>query len=463
MKNKNKTFGIGSVILINKVDDELNYFDSLFKGINNRTKNLANTAKLLIYNRLGSCISINRFQDFYPEELYSKLKFNKVPSPRSIYRSLNKIGENYQFILERHQQIIKEEKLNCDTNFVDFSSTYFEGRGSELGALGYSRDNQPGKKQITFGISTGINEIPAALTIQSGNVQDKKHFKIILKAVNAVLPEKSLLIFDTGANTRENKKDVVVRGFHYLTLKPKKKGPYKERINLFSKSEQISFVINEVNYKCVKQKNKDEVEYIFFSDKLKQEQLGNKEKKFERTLKKNRPILNKTKKGKIITEYISEEGNITTKGTLQKCLDQTPNPYITGLEGYFILESSIDVEPLRILALYKDKDKAEKLIRNMKEGTELRPVRHWSKYAITGYLLVIFLANFIINLTLLRSSSKVINLKLLKKYLNNLTLTIVYPKNRFKFQILSNISPEIHNILGDFIDKYQDKSLNLRF
>ena len=463
MKNKNKTFSIGSVVLINKVDDELNYFDNLFKGIKGKAKTITNTAKLLVYNRLGKCVSVNRFQDFYPEELYSKLRFKNIPSERTIYRDLSRIGKNHQFILGNHQKIILNEKLNCDTNFIDFSSTYFEGRGSELGKLGYSRDNQPGKKQITFGISTGINEIPTALTIQEGNVQDKKHFKIMLKTASAVLPENSLLIFDCGANTRENKKDVLVRGFNYLTLKPKKKEHYKERINLFNTSEQILFTINEVNYKCVKQKSKNEFEYIFFSEELMENQLKLKERKFERTLKKNNPILNKTKKGKIITKYICEEGEITTKGTLQKCLDQIPNPYITGLEGYFILESSVDVEPLRILALYKDKDKAEKLIRNMKEGTELRPVRHWSKFAIIGYLLVIFLANFLINLTLLRSSSKVINLKLLKKYLNNLTLTIVYPENRFKFQIISNISPEIQNILGDFIDKYQDKNLNLRF
>lgn len=459
----NKTFSIGNVVLINKVDDELNYFDNLFRGINSKAKSLASTAKLLVYNRLGKCISVNRFQDFYPEELYSKLKFNKIPSERTIYRDLSRIGRNYIFILENHQKVIKNENLNCDTNFIDFSSTYFEGRGSELGTLGYSRDNQPGKKQITFGISTGINEIPTALTIQEGNVQDKKHFRIMLKTASAVLPEKSLLIFDCGANTKENKMNVKAKGFHYLTLKPKKKGPYKEKINLFSKSEQISFEINEVNYKCVKQKNKDEINYIFFSDKLKENQLKLREKKFEKTLKKNKPILNKTKQGKVISKYISEEGNITTKGTLQKCLDQIPNLYITGLEGYFILESSIDVEPLRILALYKDKDKAEKLIRNMKEGTELRPVRHWSKYAIIGYLMVIFLANFLINLTLLRSPSKVINLKLLKKYLTNLTLTIVYPENRFRFQVISNISPEIQLLLGDFIDKYQDKNLNLRF
>jgi len=31
-----------------------------------------------------------------------------------------------------------------------------------------------------------------------------------------------------------------------------------------------------------------------------------------------------------------------------------------------------------------------------------------------------------------------------------LTLTTVYPKNRFKFTVLSNVSPQILSILGDF-------------
>lgn len=47
-----------------------------------------------------------------------------------------------------------------------------------MGELGYSRDHRPGKRQITFGIGTGINNIPSALTIQKGNVQDKKTLQI---------------------------------------------------------------------------------------------------------------------------------------------------------------------------------------------------------------------------------------------------------------------------------------------
>jgi len=222
--------------------------------------------------------------------------------------------------------------------------------------------------------------------------------------------------------------------------------------------------LNGIEYKSVKVKEGNEFEYIFYSRELYKDQTTNRDKKFKRELEKNEPKLIKIKKGKIIGSYISKDGYILAKGSIQKSLAEINNPFITGLEGYFILESSVDAEPEKILRLYKDKDKAEKLIRNMKEGTELRPMRHWSTNAIVGYLFIVFLTNCLINLTHFLAKLPVVkNLKLLKKYLNNLTLTVVYPKNKFRFTVLSNISEEIKAILGDFIFKYEDKSLKLRW
>lgn len=65
---------------------------------------------------------------------------------------------------------------------IDFSSTYLESSKAELAEFGYSRDKRPDKLQINFGMSTGINEIPTAKTIQRGNVQDKKHIREILRS-----------------------------------------------------------------------------------------------------------------------------------------------------------------------------------------------------------------------------------------------------------------------------------------
>lgn len=206
------------------------------------------------------------------------------------------------------------------------------------------------------------------------------------------------------------------------------------------------------------------VQYIFYSEKLKEEQLAIKASKFRKTVKKNEPLLKRMKKGKPLAEYPCREGTIVAKGSLQQNLDGEFNPEVTGLEGYFILESSVDEEPAKILQLYKERDRAEKLIRNIKEGTDLRPIRHWTKKAIMGYVLIVFLANFVMSLTLLKAKDPAVkNGKLLKNYLLNLTVAVVYPEKGFRFRVLANVSEEIRSIFGVFIDRYRDKSLELRW
>ncbi|MFH1322561.1 MAG: hypothetical protein ABIH80_01840 [Methanobacteriota archaeon] len=142
-------------------------------------------------------------------------------------QAIERLGDKFDIILELHQQVLVKNDLVSKEQFVDFSSTYFEGTKPELGALGYSRDGARGKKQITFGISTEINNIPTALTIQKGNVQDKTHFDHIFNVAKKVLGEGSILIFDCGANTKTNKNKVRNGKFHYLTLKAKKKKSYR--------------------------------------------------------------------------------------------------------------------------------------------------------------------------------------------------------------------------------------------
>jgi transposase len=128
---------------------------------------------------------------------------------------------------------------------------------------------------------------------------------------------------------------------------------------------------------------------------------------------------------------------------------------VTGLEGFFILESSVDEDPEKILTAYKNRDRAEKFIRDLKEGAELRPIRHWSKHAVIGYILIVFLTEVLVSLTKLFCQNPIVkNLKVFKNYLTNLTLTIIYPSFGYVVRIISNYSPELKPILGDFIKRY---------
>jgi len=448
--NKNVSFSFGPIELINKIENKYHFFGIVFGGLGGKTKNLPESAKLFTYNKLAQSISINKILEIYPPELLREIGFNNIVSDRTLYRNLERIGNNYKFFMENYQKFLKVNNLASNEQFVDFSSSYFEGNNSELGALGYSRDNQPGKKQIVWGISTGMNEIPTALTIQKGNVCDKTHFNFMLKTVSKVLDEKSLLIFDCGGNTRKNKERIIERGFNYLTLRAKQKGFYKKHIDLFEKQIKYSFIINGRIYVCTKFKEENETKYIFFSPDLKKDQIRKRERKFGRALAKGDKIISKMNKGKPIGEHISRRGNIILKGEIQTSLSEIINPFLTGLEGYFILESSIDSTPKKILRLYKQRDKAEKLIRDMKEGSDLRPIRHWNKTVVIGYLLIVFLTNCLVKLTHFLSKNPVVkNLKLLKKYLNNLTVTIIYPKNSLRYCVLSNYSEEIKEIFGE--------------
>ena len=446
---QNVSFSFGPLALLNNVENKFNFFEILFEGLGGKAKSFKDSAKLFTYNKLSESISINKIQDFYPYELFEELGLKEI-SDRTLYRNLERIGDNYKFLIENYQKFIKMKNLVSDEQFVDFSSSYFEGNNSKLGMLGYSRDSQPGKKQIVWGISTGMNEIPTALTIQKGNVCDKTHMSFMLNTVKKVLDRNSLMIFDCGGNTRKNKQKIIDLGFNYLTLKAKKKKTYLSYTKLFNQSEKEILSINERIYECAKVKEDTETKYIFFSEKLKNEQIEKREKRFRRALASGDKILAKINKGKPIKQQISRRGNIILKGEVQTSLSEIVNPFITGLEGFFILESSVDESPEKILGLYKERDKAEKLIRDLKEGTDLRPIRHWSRKAVIGYILIVFLTNCLIKLTHFLSNNSVVkNLKLLKKFLNNLTVTIIYRKNGLRERVFSNFSEEIRGLFGD--------------
>lgn len=454
---KNVTFSLGNVALIDKIDAQTNFFDSILGGLGGRSQTFIPSVKLLINNKLDQSVSVNKILDFTPDELLETFGFEGKVSDRSLYRTLERLGERQPIILARIQQWVKDRNLVDSVQFMDFSLSYFEGKKCPLGASGYSRDGQPGKLQFTFGISVGMNGIPTMLTRQKGNVQDKAHMGSLIRLCAKVLPEKSLLVFDCGGNTKANKRKIQGLKFHYLTLKAKKKGPYRNEIEIYhAKGEdQVSFSMNDRKYSCVKHKDGEEYRYVFFSEDLTFDQLTKKTKKLEIDLEQGKNLAKKVKRGKDLDQFIYPDGWIITRGHFQNVLGDIPNPSITGLEGFFVLKSSIDEGPEKILTAFKNRDKAEKYIRDLKEGAEMRPVRYWSRHAVIGYVLIVFLTKILVSFTqFFCENSLVKNLKVLKKYLTNLTLTIIYPSFGYPVKIISNFSPEIRPILGDFITRY---------
>jgi transposase len=148
--------------------------------------------------------------------------------------------------------------------------------------------------------------------------------------------------------------------------------------------EALQLRLNNRDYICVKKEGGDEFLYIFFCPQLFEDQIRKKERKFERQKAAGNKLLKKVRKHKPVERYTSEKSWVEFFPSVQAALKELDNTYITGIEGFFILESSMDAKPEKILRFYKARDKAERFIRNLKEGIELRPIWHWSKWAVMG-------------------------------------------------------------------------------
>ena len=85
------TFSLGNVALIDKIDVQTNFFDSILGGLGGRSQTFIPTVKLLINNKLDQSVSVNEILDFTPEELLETFGFEGKVSDRSLYRTLRPV------------------------------------------------------------------------------------------------------------------------------------------------------------------------------------------------------------------------------------------------------------------------------------------------------------------------------------------------------------------------------------
>ena len=81
-------------------------------------------------------------------------------------------------------------------------------------------------------------------------------------AVLKVTPKKSLLIFDCGGNTLENKRKNTRLKFHYLTLKAKKERTVQERDRRHNETSIIPYNL------LVKKTEYNRVEFLLFNETI---------------------------------------------------------------------------------------------------------------------------------------------------------------------------------------------------
>jgi len=451
--NKNISFPIGTILTVQKYYDHLRLSEVL--GIHKRKGiDLNSLVKALLSYKLTENLSVTKASDWINRDEVLKA-FNLEPfEQRTLYRTLEIMGENREEIMADIQDILftifdfEHTNINMDwTSFVLF------GNKCPLGKRGYSRDHRPDKKQITVGLSElskPIN-VPVGMTVREGNVHDQVHFVDTFEQIKDHLKEDSIIVMDQGANRKENLESIESSKLKFVTSRQLNKSDEITWIKNFDKFK-AELVDDKYGIYGQKRTFPSRINYLYFSEKLYHDQIEAKLRKVDRLFKEAEIIQHSIdtnrglpKRYKINNPLIDCEYSYQTKLTMmneKEAKELLKKASITGREGFFCIVSNKDLTLKEALETYRLKDSIEKIFNSLKNEIEIRPLRVWSDNSIYGALLIGFLAQLIISLIRFEHEElKHTSPKFIRYSLMNLTVTVEFYKNRSKRYIFSNFNP----------------------
>ena len=445
----NISFPIGTVLCVQKYSRKLD-FDSFFDKFKQRGRSLPRLIEALISYRLTENRSMTKASDWINrKDVLDEFNLDNFEQ-RTLFRVLEIVGENREQILFEIRDTLFSlyDFEHTDIN-MDWSSLILHGNNAPLGAYGYSRDHRPDKKQITIGLAELANpiNIPIGLTIQPGNINDQKHFKGTYNQVKDVLRPGSRIVFDKGANSKENLQQIVADKMKYLTAKKLNKSDDK-RIKAFDKTKAEIVCFKQKVY-GIKYQFPTRTDYFYFSETLKAKQLESKMRKAERLLQdakliqqsieKDKKLPKKFRINNVLVDVTYSYQTKLAKMNENDAFKLVKKAAINGREGFFCLTSSENLTLEEALTIYRQKDSIEKIFNSLKNEIEIKPLRVWSKNSMYGALIIGFLAQLIISLLRYdHKELKHVTPKFIKISLSNLTVTVEITKTMKKRWIYSN-------------------------
>lgn len=460
LPNENISFPIGTILSVEKYYDFLGLSD-VFGKHKKKGHDINSLIKALVSYKLTENQSISKAYDWISrKEVLDVFDLNKFKE-RTLYRAPEILGENREEIMSDIQDILFEiyDFEHTDIN-LDWTSFVLYGMKCPIAKYGYSRDHRPDKKQITVGVSElrdPIN-VPIGMTVREGNINDQVHFVDTFEQVKDRLEEDSMLVFDQGANRKENLDRIEACNLKYLTARQINKSDEENRIKGFDK-KKAELIDEQYGVYGIKFKWPSKYNYFYFSEDLKNNQIESKLRKVDKLFEEAEVIQKSIdnnrglpKRYRINNPLVDVEYSYQTK---LKSLSRTKaknilkKAAITGREGFFCLVSNKDLTLKEALQIYRQKDSIEKIFNSLKNEIDIKPLRVWSEHGIYGALIIGFLAQLIISLIRFEHPElKHTSPKFIKLSMMNLTVTVEYRKNGAKRYIFSNFNDVSQVILG---------------
>lgn len=450
--NKNICLPIGATLAVKYYFKKLNLYD-IFGRYKSKGRDISNLLIGLLSYKLNENFSIKEAGKWMNQREVLNILDLEPFNGRVLYRTLETIGKNKEEILcDILNWIFSANDFEHTDINLDWTSIVLHGKKCKLGKYGYSRDYRPDKLQITVGVSELADpiNIPIGITIRKGNVLDLQHFPDTYNQVKRKLKKGSRIVFDKGANTKENIELIEGDELKYLTAMKLNKS-HDKIIETFDKNDRdnVELVDPKKDIYGIKIVKPSSIKYFYFSELLQKRQLESKAravvKKLQEAKEIQKAIESKKelpKRFRVNNELIEINYSFTTKldeMSEEEAIEFLKGKLITGREGFFCLKSNENLTLEKALKTYRKKDSIEKIFDSLKNTIQIKPLRVWSDDSTYGALILGFIAQLFISLMRYEFEEiKHRSTKFIKKSLSNLTLTVNFLKNGVKRYIFAN-------------------------
>jgi transposase len=401
-------------------------------------------------------ISISRLDRILEDDIVRR-EYGLEGDPRSIYRTVERIGKNSGPIVRHLGRVLGEKYgITFDTVFMDWTSMFFEAPAKGVVRFGYSRDHRPDRPQVTVGLSIDkASGMPVGLTVMPGNVLDVTHFKETFEQIRPLLPEDAMIVFDAGAYSRENAALLDKEGFGFVTRLQLNASDDKfvseHRKEWILLDDNISFMMIDGSL--------GRRRFIFSSEKLRKDAFARYRSKAERdydsmeelkaaVMKQKRPRKKHRNSNCFIDTKLSYVFPLDTMSR-EAAVEEAVRRMTTGREGLFMLLTNRGLTAPDILSTYRSRNAAEAAFRDLKHGIDWRPARCTSPDAIKGRILISFLALFCLSMIrFLYREFGTRTAETISEELGSFSLTVEIGGDGTKRRIWSNFTPIIRRFYG---------------
>jgi transposase len=337
---------------------------------------------------------------------------------------MNKVDEDdlyeaMDWLLTRQDAVekglAKKHLANGCLVLYDVSSSYFEGRACPLARFGHSRDEQPGKMQVVYGLLCNAEGCPVAVEVFEGNTADPKTLSSqIHKCRDKFGMDRVVLVGDRGmlteARIREDlRTEEGVDWITALRAPAIRKLVTKEAIqlSLFDKQDLVALrdpeFPGERLVACLNPLLAEE------RARHREDLLQATERALDRvvaaTTRARRPLRGKEKialrVGRVIGRHkMGKHFHLTLKDDeFRYERNQAKIQEEKNLDGIYVIRTSVPASELsteKTVAAYKNLSKVERAFRCLKTvDLKVRPINHYKADRVRAHIFLCMLAYYV--------------------------------------------------------------------